>query len=288
MPWRTYRCALTCAIAACVPPDPPSGSAPARTGTILDAAPGAAGAPVSGDLEATAARLSGPTAAPPPIASRYGPPPIGSAGAAAASRGVVAPAPLLATVFRDSFARDALGGDYHATSPAWRVQDGQLCGRGARNHPVWLRRGLPANARIEFVAVSRSLDGDVKVEAWGDGVSHATSTSYRDATSYLAVFGGWKNRLHVLARLDEHGPDRVAVEVAPNETSPARAPVLPGRAYRFRLERTDGRTLRWFVDDVLVASFTDPAPLAGAGHDRFAFNGWEAEVCFDDLVITPL
>lgn len=229
-----------------------------------------------------------PTSAPPRSSSGGDPPPVSAAAASAASRGAAASAPLLVAVFRDAFARDVLGADFHATSPAWRVQDGQLCARGARNHPVWLRRRLPPNARIEFAAVSRSPDGDIKVEAWGDGAAHATSLSYRDATSYLAVLGGWKNRLHVLARLDEHGPDRIAVEVKPTETSPARAPVVPGRTYRFRIERADGRTLRWYVDDTLVASLADPAPLAGAGHDRFAFNGWEAEVCFDDLAITPL
>jgi hypothetical protein len=32
----------------------------------------------------------------------------------------------------------------------------------------------------------------------------------------------------------------------------------------------------------------DPAPLTGPGHDHFAFNGWDAPVCFDRLTVTPL
>jgi len=275
VPWRTFRCALTGAIVACVPPDPPSaGSATTRTGTLLAGTPGAAGASAfsdAGTMAVTSTKSPWPT-------------PSGSG----SNREAIAEDPPLTATFRDSFSRDALGEDYRPTSPHWRVRDGQLCGRGARNHPVWLRRRLPRNARVEFTAVSRSPEGDIKVEAWGDGAKHATSSSYRDATSYLIIFGGWQNRLHVLARLDEHGADRIAVEVEPTAGSPGRSPVIPGRAYRFRIERTDGRTLRWSVDDVEVASFADSAPLTGAEHDHFAFNDWDAEVCFDDLVITPL
>jgi hypothetical protein len=42
------------------------------------------------------------------------------------------------------------------------------------------------------------------------------------------------------------------------------------------------------VDGETLFSFDDAEPLRGKGHEYFAFNGWEAEVCFDDLRITPL
>ena len=32
--------------------------------------------------------------------------------------------------------------------------------------------------------------------------SAASGVSYNDATSYLTIFGGWKNTLHVLARIN--------------------------------------------------------------------------------------
>ena len=35
-------------------------------------------------------------------------------------------------------------------------------------------------------------------------------------------------------------------------------------------------------------TFYDPAPLAGPGHDRFAFNNWASRAYFDDLAIEPL
>src|SRR5690606_37369041 len=72
-------------------------------------------------------------------------------------------------VFHDFFERVELGEHWHATGRGWNIDSGKLCGQNARNHPVWLRRKIPTNARIEFDALSTSPDGDLKVEVWGDG-----------------------------------------------------------------------------------------------------------------------
>jgi hypothetical protein len=196
--------------------------------------------------------------------------------------------PVLQQPFKDEFERDALGDDYFATSDRYRVERGRLCVKGARNHPLWLRHRLPTNARIQVEAEAGSDDGDIKLEAWGDGQAAATRLSYTDATSYLAIFGGWKNRYHVLARMDEHAPDRPEVVIEPGSDDPRQQPVVTGRRYRLRVERTDGRTVRFWVNDVEMLSFVDPQPLRGGGHDHFAFNEWEAPVCFDHLVVEPL
>jgi hypothetical protein len=196
--------------------------------------------------------------------------------------------PTLAATFRDDFERAEIGGDYLATGDRFRIEKGRLCVSGARNHPLWLRHRLPRNARIQVDAEAGSDAGDIKLEAWGDGQAAATRISYTDATSYLAIFGGWKNRYHVLARLDEHAPDRPELLVDPKSDDPRRQPVVPGRRYRLKLERSDGRTVRFWVDDVELLSFTDPLPLQGTGHDHFAFNDWETPVCFDRLVVEPL
>lgn len=209
------------------------------------------------------------------------------AGTTAAARGL-APGPQIDQRFVDTFERAELGPDWQLTGPGWTVKEGRLCVSNAHNHPAWLRRRLPPNARIEFEATSASPDGDLKAEAWGDGSSAASGNSYSNATSYLIVFGGWKNSLHVLARLDEHGADRKALRVEPGETDPRAQPVLADRAYRFKIERTDGKTVRYFVDDVEILSFKDPNPLIGEGHEHFGFNDWEVPACFDNLTITPL
>lgn len=95
--------------------------------------------------------------------------------------------PVLTSTFRDDFERRAIGDDYLATGSRqgqYRIEGGELCVRGARNHPLWLRHRLPVNARIEVEARTTSPDGDIKLEAWGDGQAPATRIAYANATSY--------------------------------------------------------------------------------------------------------
>ena len=185
--------------------------------------------------------------------------------------------PSVGQRFEDHFERAELGSDWRETGEGWRIQEGALRGQGARNHPLWLRRKLPRNARIEFDAWSDSPAGDLKCEVWGDGSSHAVQASYT-ATSYVVIFGGWSNNYNVIARMDEHAPDR-RQRVGPR--------VEMGRHYHFTIERR-GRVLRWMLDGAPMLEWDDPDPLAGPGHEYFAFNDWDAQVHFDNLVITPL
>lgn len=185
--------------------------------------------------------------------------------------------PAIAGTFRDDFQRAELGPLWNNTGAAWRIVDGRLTVQGARNHPLWLRQRLPRDVRVEFDARSDSPDGDLKVEIFGDGVSAAQQASY-DATSYVVIFGGWRNSLDVLARMDEHGRDRVE--------RPSRR-VVPGRVYHFKIERR-GQRIAAFVDGTLLVEMNDPEPLEGRGHDHLGFNDWDAPVSFDNLVITPL
>ena len=201
--------------------------------------------------------------------------------------------PMLDAPFSDDFERGGsqtpeLGPNWRATSAAWRIAGGKLCGANARNHPVWLARRLPRNASIEFEALSESEDGDIKAEFWGDGRSSASGQSYTDATSYLTIFGGWKNRFHVLARRDEHAPDRREIKLERGGADPIRSTVVPHRVYQFQVERRDGHTVRWRVDGVDILTYADEEPLAGSGHEHFGFNDWQVRVCFDNLRITPL
>jgi len=177
---------------------------------------------------------------------------------------------------------------YQAQTSAWHIENGKLCGSGAHNHGVWLQKPIPINARIEFDATSDTADGDLKAEVWGDGQSAATSTTYNNATSYLTIFGGWKNTFHVLARLNEHGSDRKEIPLEKDSDDPKRRTVTGGQPYHFKIERTDGKTVHWYVDGVEYLSFTDNAPLVGLGHDHFGFNDWEVKVCFDNVKVTPL
>jgi hypothetical protein len=209
---------------------------------------------------------------------------------------VVAPAPspvadatsVLTERFTDTYDRTTIGPDYNVLSSAWTIREGKLCGQGARNQPVWLKRKLPVNARIEFDAVALSTEGDIKVEAWGDGKSGASGSTYSDATSYLVIFGGWKNSKHVLARLDEHGSDRQSIDVEPGNDDERARRVELGQPYHFVVERRSGTTVRWGVNGTVYFELVDEAPLTGPGHENFGFNDWDAPVCFDNLTVTPL
>lgn len=177
----------------------------------------------------------------------------------------------------DDFNRSELGPLWRNTGGPYTIVDGQLKVSGARNKPLWLRRTLPRDVRIEFDVRSESPEGDIKVEVYGDGTSKATKASYT-ATSYVVIFGGWSNTLNVIARLDEHANDRAV--------GPPRK-VQPGHTYRMKIERK-GDTITSWADGELLAKLKDPNPLWGAGHDHFAINNWNAELWFDNLKITPL
>jgi hypothetical protein len=179
--------------------------------------------------------------------------------------------------FSDNFDRTELGSAWNNTGGPYQLRDGMLHVQGARNRPLWLRRALPDNVRVEFDVRSDSADGDIKVELFGDGVSRAESLSYT-ATGYVVIFGGWGNRLNVLARLNEHGDDRVVGPVHP---------VVRGHRYRIKIERRR-ETLTAWADGHRLGQMVDSDPLRGQGHNHFAFNNWKSELWFDNLKITPL
>jgi hypothetical protein len=180
-------------------------------------------------------------------------------------------------VFQDGFNRNQLGPNWLVTGEGITVENDAVKVHGARNHPAWLKTPLPDDFRIEFDAWSESEDGDIKVEVAGDGHSYATTDNYV-STGYVLIFGGWNNSLNVIARQDEHAKDR---ESTPNPQ------VEPGRRYHWVITRT-GAELSWEVDGKELLRMNDPAPLTGGGHRNFAFNGWETETHFDNLVVESL
>jgi hypothetical protein len=185
--------------------------------------------------------------------------------------------PSLGDGFRDDFERADVGPMWRNTGGSYSIVNGKLRVKAARNKPLWLRRTLPRDVLIEFDVRSESPEGDIKVEVYGDGVSKAEKASYT-ATSYVVIFGGWSNTKNIVARLDEHGQDRVV--------GPVRK-VEKGRTYHMKIERK-GDTISAWVDGQLLASMVDEDPLWGPGHDHFGINNWQSELWFDNLKITPL
>jgi hypothetical protein len=188
--------------------------------------------------------------------------------------------PPVGDEFRDDFARDAIGGNYVATADVYRIKDGQLNVSKGYNHPLWLRKKLPADAVVELDVRSMSPEGDMKIELFGDGESHARDRGAYNATGYVFIMGGWGNSKSEIARGDEHGGD------VPSRTEPK---VEPGKTYHWKIVRKGGH-IEWFVDDMTTPflTFDDARPFTGAGHEYLGFNDWESDLWFDNLVVRKL
>jgi hypothetical protein len=170
-------------------------------------------------------------------------------------------------VFSDDFSAGALSDAWRAETPAWRVENGALAVKGARNMGCWYTRDLPERVRVEFDATSLSPEGDLKFEIFGTKAQHQAG--------YVGVFGGWKNSVSIIARLDEHGDDRLE--------SRARK-VEKGKRYRFAVVRHD-KDLHWFVDGELFMTYVDSEPIRGRS---FGFNDWDTPVQFDNVAVYDL
>ena len=169
-------------------------------------------------------------------------------------------------VFSDDFQRQAIGDQYLTRSSKWTLSDGWLHIQGDRNEGLWLTVPLPERVRVEFDARSMTTEGDIKCEIF--------NTEPRHQTGYIAILGGWRNAVSVLARLDEHGEDRMETD----------AKVDIGKVHHFALVRTEG-SLRWYVDGKLILAYPDEEPVRGP---YFGFNNWNSDLYFDNLAVYRL
>lgn len=173
-----------------------------------------------------------------------------------------------------------LGDAFYVTGDGYQVANGALSAHGAHNHPLWLRKKLPHDVKIELDVWSTEPRGDIKIELFGDGHSYDPDGGRYTATGYELIFGGWYNTKSIIARLDEHGADMV---------QRGEPKVVANQHYHWRIERR-GSVITWFVDDLATPflRYEDPRPLEGSGHEYLGFNNWETDTWFDNLVITPL
>jgi hypothetical protein len=186
--------------------------------------------------------------------------------------------PALSEPFADGFDRGEVGSDWNNTGAEYQTVAGALKIKGAHNHPLWLRRKLPANVVIELDATSRTPEGDLKIELMGDGESFDPDRGRYDPTGYMFVFGGWHNTLSIISKLGEHDE---AVKV-----SRAEPRVEPGRTYHWKIIKRGG-VLDWTIDGQPFLQYFDPQPLSGPGHEFFAFNNWESDASYDNVRIRP-
>lgn len=174
-------------------------------------------------------------------------------------------------VFEDTFEREEIGDSWSAQTDVWSIEDGWVAVERAENDALWLNVPLPDRVRVEFDVKSLADIGDIKFEIFGDGETHQSG--------YVGIFGGWSNSVNTIARLDEHGTDRLEGQQG--------VQVEEGRVYHMSVIRTDQR-MRWFVDGEEFLVFDDAAPLVGAEHAHFAFNDWHVPLRFDNVRVYDL
>lgn len=176
--------------------------------------------------------------------------------------------------FEETFAADKISDKWTIDAGGdWRVVDGWVHSRRARNKGLWLTGlQLPDKVRVEFDVRSeprgeQRFEGDTKCEVFATEPAHEKG--------YILVNGGWNNALDIIARLDEHGKDR--------KERPSRA-VEASKVYRWAIVRVSD-TVYWFRDGGLFMYYQDANPVPGR---YFAFNNWEAHLYFDNLRIYAL
>ena len=177
-------------------------------------------------------------------------------------------------LFSEDFSGDLSA--WTVESENWKIVDGRLYtgDKTNQNKGAWLKDvKLPENVRMEFEATSVKgnkpvFEGDFKFEFGGDKAEHASG--------YIIIFGGWKNTVNTIARGDEHGEGRLAVD--------ERLKVEEDKTYKMQVIRLNGE-VKWFVDGKLLLRVKDEEPALGGA---FGFNDWNSRVYFDNLRVYAL
>jgi hypothetical protein len=228
--------------------------------------------------------------------------------------------PTTTTVpFADDFNRDDVGPNYWSTGGDWRIEGGELHAPGTRNNPLWLQAALPHDVAIDFDVRRVSAEGELKFDLFGDGFNlysgyefvMGAGNNQITSISRLATFGGMGGgqAAGVVFNAQGVGVPGPASDTAQNAINGRSIADLYanhtlGPSSQWRVQRNDlrvqqnapyhmhlerrGGDLKWYANDQLVLELNDPAPLAGKGHDRFAFSAWEGDLFFDNLAIRPL
>ena len=177
-------------------------------------------------------------------------------------------------VFEDSFDRAEIGENYEIQGGDWRISDGKLRCKTAKNRNLVLKSvDLPQNAVIELTMKCLSDAVDVKFNLWGDGKPHD------HGDGYTFILGGWKNRVSIISKLDEHEKNR---------SEKRNAGLEKGKLYKVKVERRSNK-IKWFVNDELFLEYFDETPLkVSDGYSKLSFANWRSNVEFDDLKIYAL
>ena len=145
----------------------------------------------------------------------------------------------------------------------WHIESGQALRSAARTTTACGSR-RPARQRPDRVRrLAESAEGDLKAEYWGDGAVAATGALLHERDELP----------HHPRRLEEQVPRARAPQRArrrpqgdrgrPDSDDPREKPVDAGQIYHFKVERKDGKTVKWSVDGNEMLLPGRPEPLVG-------------------------
>ena len=187
--------------------------------------------------------------------------------------------PAIDAPFTDDFERAELGADWNATSDAYRIADGKLTVSNAHNHPAWLRAPAAPRRRRRGRRPVEEPRGRHQARA----VRRRRIVRSRQGALHLVGLRADLRRLEQLAV--GHLPAGGARRRPQGRRAATPASSRTGR-YHFTITRQGG-ALDWTIDGRPFLAWTDPEPLAGAGHEYLAVDDWEATLTFDNLQIRP-
>lgn len=173
-------------------------------------------------------------------------------------------------IFKDTFERSEIGGNYEIQGGDWRIENGKLrCGTAKNRNLVLKSVDLPQNGIVELTMKSHSDAVDVKFNLWGDGKIHD------HGDGYTFILGGWNNRISVISKLHEHEKKR----------SEKKEKLEKETLYKIKVERLSNK-IKWFVNGELFLEYNDETPLkVSDGFSKLSFANWKSDVEFDDLKI---
>jgi hypothetical protein len=234
-----------------------------------------------------------------------------------------APPVAAAVPYQDRFDRATIGDAWWSNGGLWRIVDGQVYSPGVGNNPLWLKARLPPDVRVEFDVRSEGPDGDIKWEMYGDGRNHSTgyvflfgawrnresrickldehaltpdearaqlaamARPYPRQMSFIEALGAPFSRWSARRDLERIEKGEYWQRDTPFVVKRSDLKVERGRSYHMTVTKQGGR-IAWEIDGQLALEMTDPAPLSGAGNDRFGFSSWANDTYFDNLRITGL
>ena len=179
--------------------------------------------------------------------------------------------PKLTLLYSYDFNDGKLGPEWKNEGGDWKIVDGKLVSRRAKNKDLVLMKAHPADVAVTLDMLSHDDKIDIKFRTHGN----PQGGDLHDAGAYSYILGGWKGKISTITRIDEHEPNRVEDRATKHKKD---------HWYKMKIVKKGGK-IQWFVDGKLYLTYEDKQPLAPPTYAHFSFSNWATRCEFDNLKI---